>query len=1202
VITKTYAPRVAFGYFSIVILYSFALVAGSENPLSLASELATPDSLLSVNVLDRQVDMLKEERKNVSELSPLSQRLTELVGKQKALSAELKNAGVSTKEFLNKKLGLITQDNQVLTELEQVRSRYLGVLSDHIKLLEEYKTDPEFTKFTMPIKASYNFDEFEELGRKIFYIRQRLADYEQSQRMAFEDYQKLKKAQAALEEEARDKKKLQERFAERAQEEGIDPQQTAELIDLEKRLIDDKSQLIKSKIQEADQRTILLDTEIMTVKSQLAKLIASYEQVKAALYIDEKFLKDAEEEVSKKRQEYALDTERMGADIARLNTTKTQLEHEFETAAQKLNVSKPDAVAYAEWSKTPQTIQEWNAACGLGSIALKEAITDVEREYKNALIDLEWAKLKTAEIHLDIIRSWNVISKRRLGMDTALGEQIKAYEAPKNEILSYLSSLQEKRARTLGRLQQLNTMFDHIKKLTGLIRDDKIDFEMSNLQDFKVCMLSLRDPEEQARRRLYRTAKLVETYSTAIAQLEEAVKRIENVVSELGSKSFWRRSDQSITMSELKNFWPDLRRFYEDIKTGIKRFIKNLSFRDISVGLFGVNSLLSFILLLLRTIMLFLLFWALRFYLPELQTFLARKPTYFVRTNIRLFGAVALNFIINYFAPLYVWSVLHILIATDFITNNYFAVFFYLCSIPFMLWLAFNFFQYLFAENQRLGYAFISPSYLSRFLYIVPTLVYLTIGLFFFRTAFKEADYHSPAVPAILKAVNFILFQLSLMALISKEWVLSWIPQTSLMWEWVYEKINQYYYLFWLAIVTIIIMSNPYVGYGRQVWFVLSRIFVISLLIPLLIFLYGKLRRGTVDLFFYSTEGETVRERFVSARMIYAFFIAIAFLVFVALGVVLGINILGYSFTLKDMYSWLEYELYPVPTTDPRAPVGKVDWITPLQFLKFFSSFVIGLLVAYVFNRLFLKRVFDPLLISGGIQNTIFTLSRYIIVFIAILLGMRSIGLSSIANTLALVAGIIGFAFRDPLNDLFSYFIILVQRPIKIGDLIQLENGTQGVVRHITPRSTIIRHLNSTSIVVPNSYFISRMVTNWNYSQTFSAIPDISLTFGYKYDPIEIKAIIFKVLDSNPNLLKSPTPVIRLEDFTDIGNRYLVRPFISNDKVHERMEIASNVRIELIRALKEANIQMADSTRLIRLIRDFERLSTQDESPSDNHK
>jgi small-conductance mechanosensitive channel len=1143
-----------------------------------------PAQNLSLNSLEKQISLLDKEKSEVEKISQKGQQeLASRALEQNTLKARRAAAVGKEQEFLSKKLSLITQDYQILSEIEQVRHQYKNLLEEALKLLREYKEDPQFAKLKMPVKASYGFEEFEELGRRVLSLKARLLDLEKSRAAASDDVHKRRKARATLEEEYQEKARQQQEFArvEPLEEEGR--VQQGELIDLQKRLLTDKKTLADAKLKEAEQRIILLDTHSMIVRMQLATLKEYYENIKRALYVDAAHVQKAEAELERKRSESSSIREHLRTEIRAVDALQNDIRKKIQNAATQLNVSSSELAALREWEKTPQTLQEWSAVCSLGHLMLEEAVIDLDREYKEARIELEKAKLRQEELQVNIIKSWHALTGRRIGFTSHdLESQIKSYETPKVEIQGDLALLAEKRTRAITLLQNLNVLLERVKKLMGLLNERQGEFKEDSAQ-YEKCLQRMHEAEDHVRRRMYLTAKLIEVYSTAIAALEDTIKRIDNVIVELGTKSFWRRSALSLSWAELKNFSPDIRRFIEDAKAGLSAYIKTWNAATISQSFsswLGHHRQPSLVMLLvLRVLIALLIFWIIRMYLPELKSYLAQSRYYFVRSSVRLFAVVTLDFISKHLVSLYLWLLLYLLIFYNVISNAYFSLIFYLASIPYMLFIAYRFVQHVMSANDHLGNVFVSPSYRSRFLLVVPPLLYVTIALFFFRQAFMVGSYHASAVPAILLAINYILLQLALMSLISKEWILSLIPRTTPLWEWLYDRVSRYYYLFWLMIIAIIIMSNPYVGYGRQVLYILSRLAILGLLLPLLSYIYSRIRHISADLFFYYSEGETVVERFGSARTWYGFFVIAIFCMLVIIGILLGAKVLGYTLSLQDIVSWFHYEIY-----SHVDEMGRRIAVTPIAFFKLVLFLIAGLTAAYIINNILLRRIFDPLLVSQGIQNTLFTFTRYATIFIALLLGFRSLGLQSFATQFVLVLGAVGFAVKDPLLDFFSYFIILVQRPIKIGDFIMLDDNSMGMVRHITPRSVILRRKNSVTVIVPNSYIITRPVVNWSYSPTFFALNDIMLTVPYAYDPDKVRSIILRVLDSNINILKTPAPLVHLYDFVDNGFQFMIRAYLTADKVPEQWEIGSQVRLEIVRALRQAQIEVASPTRILKVV------------------
>ena len=137
--------------------------------------------------------------------------------------------------------------------------------------------------------------------------------------------------------------------------------------------------------------------------------------------------------------------------------------------------------------------------------------------------------------------------------------------------------------------------------------------------------------------------------------------------------------------------------------------------------------------------------------------------------------------------------------------------------------------------------------------------------------------------------------------------------------------------------------------------------------------------------------------------------------------------------------------------------------------------------------------------VDSGVQNTIASLIRYLIIITSLILGFRAVGLGDLVwyPLGALILGI-GWVIKDPAADLIAYFILIVQRPIKVGDYVFYDAENNGVVRRITPRSVELRRKNSTTVIIPNVMATTRSVANWNHARGFVAFDDILVTIPIK--------------------------------------------------------------------------------------------------------
>lgn len=1171
-------------FFFMTVLFSGPLTGSLAPFTDLFKQNNTIDISKASTTIDKQLTILEKEKISTDIVKKYEHDLKKIDSDQVVLKERIAKLYGEQKELGQKELSLLNQMQQVVTEIIQKVEQIANVSEQHIKLLQEYKADPDFQSLKVPDKAAYNFDDLQDIERRILEVHNKLADLEKKKNNAQEDLTKRRKTVAVIQEEFKEKQRQQKNFST-----SNHSSLQGEIIDAEKQLLTYRQELTELKVKELEVTSAFIGTQLFVAQKQLEVLMQEQARLKRTLRVDNTCVQEAEGALEARRQELNVFQETVTAKLAILNTTKETIKKEYDQLLQRYDISASDAAIQRVWTKDPHTMFEWATTALIGENAAHEALIDAEREYLELQITLEKSKLRYEEINTATIRSWNKITQRKFSTNShvEIEREIKSYEAPRVEIQADLSAMQDKRTTKLNELHTLNLSLERIKAIIGMLEKHHSVFKNYESDYQEVRRLCIKT-EDYIRKRIDVTARLVDDYSKIIATLSDTLKKIEIIVAELNARSFWKRSEQSIELRELQHFLPDIRHFIDDIfATG--KLYAHLIYTRAWASLFVTykgKTTEDIILLIIKLLGLCLLYMLLRLILPWIQRiFFTESDEVPLRSPRRLFLNMLVQFIRRYLGFFFVWLVGVGIVEFNFI-NPFFCILFYLASIPLLLFLAHRFFEMLIEVNERRGYLFITQSYLHRFLLIVPTLVYATIVIAFFREAFILGNYHESQVPAILIAVNFILLQIALISLIGKEQILSIIPTRTPLWEWVKELVSRYYYVFVVCAIAIIIMSNPYVGYGRQVLYILKRFVLTLLLIPLFSWAHAKIKSITSSIFFYYSDTEVLKERFSAGKTWYGFFVVASFFVFIGLGILIFAAVWDQPIGVHDFMNWLQVNLYS-PGIDELT--GKPISVTALSLLKIIAFVLGGVLLTYILNYFVLRTLFDPFLVGIGIQNTVSTVLRYVIIIVALLIGLNNAGLNSMAYQFFAVLLALGFALREPVADFISYFIILVQRPIKIGDLIMVDtNEVKGVVRHITPRSVLIRKNNSVTLVVPNSHIITKPLVNWSYSRSFVAFDDISVTVTYTADPVLVKQLIFKAIDSNTSLLKNPAPVIRLENFADNGYQFLVRAFLPADKVLDQWDIASQVRFDIVRLLKENGLRVASPTRLIKILPDSE--------------
>lgn len=216
----------------------------------------------------------------------------------------------------------------------------------------------------------------------------------------------------------------------------------------------------------------------------------------------------------------------------------------------------------------------------------------------------------------------------------------------------------------------------------------------------------------------------------------------------------------------------------------------------------------------------------------------------------------------------------------------------------------------------------------------------------------------------------------------------------------------------------------------------------------------------------------------------------------------------------------------------PITSVGKTE-ITLWTIVYFFSLTIILFYVTGKLRRWVVYRLLAKSKIDLGVRIATGTIIRYIILAVGLVIVLETVGLD--LSTLTILAGAlgigIGFGLQNITNNLVSGIIILFERPIKVGDRIEVAKIAGDVIR-ISMRSTTILTNDNISIIVPNSEFISSTVINWSHIDR-----NIRLNFpvdvSYDEDPQVVKKLLLEVASENSGILKEPKSDVLFNKFGD---------------------------------------------------------------------
>lgn len=221
------------------------------------------------------------------------------------------------------------------------------------------------------------------------------------------------------------------------------------------------------------------------------------------------------------------------------------------------------------------------------------------------------------------------------------------------------------------------------------------------------------------------------------------------------------------------------------------------------------------------------------------------------------------------------------------------------------------------------------------------------------------------------------------------------------------------------------------------------------------------------------------------------------------------------------------------------------------------------------------RRVLKSKGLTRSSQVLISKIIRVTLVVFALLMGITSSGIDlSLFTVFGGAIGLgIGFGLQKGISNLFSGILLLVDKSIKPGDVIELENGTFGWVNHMAARYTEIVTRDNKSFLIPNEEFITQRVVNWSHGNSLIRL-EVDFGVHYKSNPHEVIAMAIEAAaNAHERICKSPSPVCHLIEFGDSSLNFKLRFWIKDaEKGVTNMNGA--VMLGLWDAFKENDIEI----------------------------
>ena len=371
-----------------------------------------------------------------------------------------------------------------------------------------------------------------------------------------------------------------------------------------------------------------------------------------------------------------------------------------------------------------------------------------------------------------------------------------------------------------------------------------------------------------------------------------------------------------------------------------------------------------------------------------------------------------------------------------------------------------------------------------------------------------------------------------------------------------------------VSVASILAIAVGYVGFGR---FVVQKILFTGVVVVPIVLLREMLRELVEAL----TKSDVVRQRLkVRSRTLQR----IRFWMHAALDpilVVAGVFLVAplWGVPQDDLVRW-------AVTVVQGFSVGSVT-ISPADIVTAVVVFFVAMAGTRLVQRKLAEKVLPETKLDVGIQHSLTAGIGYIGFILAATLSIAAVGID--LTNIALVAGAlsvgIGFGLQNVVNNFVSGLILLVERPIKIGDWV-IVGDKEGMVKRVSFRATELQTWQRASVIIPNAEIISSSVTNWTHKDRQGRI-EIVIGVAYGSDTAKVTEILVACAKAHRQVMSYPAPYVLFQEFGASSLDFELRCYIGN--VLDIAIIASDLRYDIDRRFREEGIEIPFPQRVVHM-------------------
>jgi len=236
--------------------------------------------------------------------------------------------------------------------------------------------------------------------------------------------------------------------------------------------------------------------------------------------------------------------------------------------------------------------------------------------------------------------------------------------------------------------------------------------------------------------------------------------------------------------------------------------------------------------------------------------------------------------------------------------------------------------------------------------------------------------------------------------------------------------------------------------------------------------------------------------------------------------------------------------------------------------LALYGSFI----VSWTIQSVLIEGVFSKRQLQRGVQLAMSKLIHYAVVLIGIIMAVSILGFD--LKNLTIIGGAlgvgIGFGMQTIVNNFICGLIMLFERPVKIGDTIEVE-GNYGIVKRVGLRATTVETYDQAEIVVPNTDLITEQVTNWTLAERQMRLK-IKVAVDYGSDVEKVREILTKCAQENPLILDDPEPMVLFMGFGESALNFELRGW--TDDFDNHLKVTSEINFDIVNRFRKNNIEI----------------------------